>query len=206
VKAGGKLAVRALQTRRPERFLRIDDADTASHIGSEVSAPGVPRFHNLWIPPSTGWSSLDPAAQQLLADVLLLTLLGERGYRPKAFFRVLERTLNSPMLPPCLSRDRSRLDPRGDVDAAAQPGENCADDCWMKMCPYPGMAEKGLRLEFNEIFCLHQRDMLRAWQPRSWLYLRFRRESPWQRKVPVTGLRRFWDEMGKRARDVQYYL
>jgi hypothetical protein len=70
------------------------------------------------------------------------------------------------------------------------------------MCPYPGKAEKGLRLEFNEIFCLHQRDMLRAWQPRSWLYLRFRRESPWQRKVPVAGLRRFWDEMGERARDV----
>jgi hypothetical protein len=203
VKAGGKLAVRALQTRRPERFLWIDDADMASRIGTEVSAPGVPRFHNLWIPPSTGWSSLDPAAQQLLADVLLLALLGERGYRPKALFRVLERTsLKSPKLPSCLSRDRSRLDPVRAVDAAAQPGENCADDCGMKMCPYPGKAEKGLRLEFNEIFCLHQRDMLRAWQPRSWLYLRFRRESPWQRKVPVAGLRRFWDEMGERARDV----
>jgi NACHT domain len=203
VKAGGKLAVRALQTRRPERFLWIDDADMASRIGTEVSAPGVPRFHNLWIPPSTGWSSLDPAAQQLLADVLLLALLGERGYRPKTLFRVLERTsLKSPKLPSCLSRDRSRLDPVRAVDAAAQPGENCADDCGMKMCPYPGKAEKGLRLEFNEIFCLHQRDMLRAWQPRSWLYLRFRRKSPWQRKVPVAGLRRFWDEMGERARDV----
>jgi len=203
VKAAGKLAVRALQTRRPERFLWIDDADMASRIGTEVSAPGVPRFHNLWIPPSTGWSSLDPAAQQLLADVLLLVLLGERGYRPKDLFRVFERTSpKSPKLPSCLSRDRSRLDPVRAVDAAAQPGDNCADDCGMKMCPYPGKAEKGLRLEFNEIFCLHQRDMLRAWQPRSWFYLRFRRESHWQRKVPVTGLRRFWDEMGERARDV----
>jgi hypothetical protein len=202
VKAGGKLAVRALQTRRPERFLWIDDADMASRIGTEVSAPGVPRFHNLWIPPSTGWSSLDPAAQQLLADVLLLLVLGERGYRPKDLFRVLERVSESPKLPSCLSRDRSRLDPVRAVDAAAQPGDNCADDCGMKMCPYPGKAEKGLRLEFNEIFCLHQRDMLRAWQRRSWLYLRFRRESPWQRKVPVAGMRRFWDEMGERARDV----
>ena len=203
VKAGGKLAVRALQTRRPERFLWIDDADMASRIGTEVSAPGVPRFHNLWIPPSTGWSSLDPAAQHLLADVLLLALLGERGYRPKDLFRIFERTsLKSPKLPSCLSRDRSRLDPVRAVDATAQPGDNCADDCGMKMCPYPGKAEKGLRLEFNEIFCLHQRDMLRAWQPRAWLYLRFRRESSWQRKVPVAGLRRFWDEMGERARDV----
>jgi len=202
VKAGGKLAVRALQTRRPERFLWIDDADMASRIGTEVSAPGAPRFHNLWIPPSTGWSSLDPTAQQLLADVLLLVVLGERGYRPKDLFRVLERVSESPKLPSCLNRDRSRLDPVRAVDPAAQPGDKCADDCGMKMCPYPGKAEKGLRLEFNEIFCLHQRDMLRASQPRSWLYLRFRRESPWQRKVPVAGMRRFWDEMGERARDV----
>jgi NACHT domain len=202
VKAGGKLAVRALQTRRPERFLWIDDTDMASRIGTEVSAPGAPRFHNLWIPPSTGWSSLDPAAQQLLADVLLLMVLGERGYRPKDLFRVLERVSESPKLPSCLNRDRSRLEPVRAVDAGAQPGDKCADDCGMKMCPYPGKAEKGLRLEFNEIFCLHQRDMLRAWQPRSWRYLRFRRESPWQHKVPVAGMRRFWDEMGERARDV----
>jgi predicted ATPase len=202
VKAGGKLAVRALQTRRPERFLWIDDADMASRIGTEVSAPGAPGFHNLWIPPSTGWSSLDPAAQQLLADVLLLVVLGERGYRPKDLFRVLERVSESPKLPSCLNKDRSRLDPVRAVDALAQPGDNCADDCGMKMCPYPGKAEKGLKLEFNEIFCSHQRDMLRAWQPRSWRYLRFRRESVWQRKVPVAGMRRFWDEMGERARDV----
>ena len=202
VKAGGKLAVRALQTRRPERFLWIDDADMASRIGTEVSAPGAPRLHNLWIPPSTGWSSLDPTAQQLLADVLLLVVLGERGYRPKDLFRVLERVSESPKLPSCLNKDRSRLDPVRAVDAVAQPGDNCADDCGMKMCPYPGKAEKGLRLEFNEVFCLYQRDVLRAWQPRSWLYLRFRRESVWQRKVPVAGMRRFWDEMGERARDV----
>ena len=68
------------------------------------------------------------------------------------------------------------------------------------MCPYPVKA-KNLRVEFNELFCLHQREMLKAWQPQSWLYLHFRREAPWQRHVPVTGMRRFWDEMGERARD-----
>jgi hypothetical protein len=47
-----------------------------------------------------------------------------------------------------------------------------------------------------------QRDLLKAWQPRSWLYLRLRREARWQRAVPVAGMRRFWDEMGERARDV----
>ena len=64
VKEAAKLAVRALQSRRPERFLWIDDASVVSQIGTEVGAPGEPRLHNLWIPPSTGWSSLDFRAQQ----------------------------------------------------------------------------------------------------------------------------------------------
>jgi hypothetical protein len=69
------------------------------------------------------------------------------------------------------------------------------------MCPYPAKVEV-LRLEFTEVFCLRQRELLRRWRPREWLYLRFRRETPWQRKVPVAGMRHFWDEMGERARDV----
>ena len=82
VEEAARLAVRALQTRRPERFLWIDDASVVSQIGTEAGAPGEPRLHNLWIPPSTGWSSLDFKAQQLLADVLLLVVLGERDSRP----------------------------------------------------------------------------------------------------------------------------
>ena len=68
------------------------------------------------------------------------------------------------------------------------------------MCPYPVKATN-LRVEFNELFCLYQRAMLNTWQPKSWLYLHFRRQARWQRKVPVTGMRRFWDEMGERASD-----
>lgn len=202
VAAAGRLAVRALQTRRPERFLWIDEAGVASEVGTEVSSPGEQRVHNLWIPPSTGWSTLDPAAQQPLADVLVLAVLGERGYRPKDLFRLLE--LCGPencRLPSCLSRDRTRLDPVRAVERTSQPGSNCTDECGMRMCPYPAKVEN-LRVEFSEVFCVHQHDLLRAWQPRSWLFLRFRREAPWQRKVPVAGLRRFWDEMGDRARDV----
>lgn len=202
VRAAGRLAVRTLQTRRPERFLWIDEAEVATEIGTEVGSPGQQRFHDLWIPPSTGWSSLDPQAQQLLADVLVLEVLGERGYRPKELFRVLDRVRDESKLPSCLSKDRSRLDPVRAVESATQPGEYCRDDCGLGMCPYPAKAEKHLRLEFTEVFCLRQRDLLKAWQPRSWLYLRLRREAPWQRAVPVAGMRRFWDEMGERARDV----
>ncbi|MBT2385302.1 NACHT domain-containing protein [Streptomyces sp. ISL-11] len=202
VEAAGKLAVRALQTRRPERFLWIDEAGVASEVGTEVGRPGEQRVHNLWIPPSTGWSTLDPAAQQLLADVLILAVLGERGYRPKDLFRLLERcSPEGRRLPSCLSRDRTRLDPVRAVERTSQPGSNCTDECGMRMCPYPAKAEN-LRLEFSEVFCLHQLDLLRAWQPRTWLFLRFRREAPWQRRVPVAGMRRFWDQMGDRARDV----
>ena len=200
VEAAGRLAVRALQTRRPERFLWIDEATVASAIGTEVSSPGEQRYHNLWIPPSTGWSSLDPLAQQLLADELVHIVLAERGYRPKELFSVVDRLRDERRLPACLSKDRSRLDPVRAVESDAQPGDHCP--CGMRMCPYPAKAERDLRVEFTEVFCLHQRDMLKAWQPRSWLYLRLRREARWQRSVPVAGMRRFWDEMGERARDV----
>ncbi len=195
------LAVRALQTRRPERFLWIDEASAVSQIGTEFGAPGEPRLHNLWIPPSTGWSSLDFKAQQLLADVLVLTVLGERDLRPKDLFRLIGRVSRTRQkLPSCLSRDRTRLDPVRAVESEVQPGDYCRDDCELRMCPYPAKA-KNLRVEFNELFCLHQRSMLNAWQPQAWRYFHFRREAPWQRRVPVTGMRQFWDEMGERARD-----
>ncbi|UIX33133.1 NACHT domain-containing protein [Streptomyces sp. GQFP] len=202
VEAASKLAVRALQTRRPERFLWIDEAALASCIGTEVGLPGEQRAHNLWIPPSTGWSSLDPTAQQLLADVLLLMVLGERSHRPKDLFRILERCTREPaQMPSCLRKDRTRLNPVRGAERAAQPGSSCTDECRMKMCPYPAKVES-LRMEFSEVFCLHQRDLLKKWQPWAWASLRFRREAPWQRKVPVAGMRRFWDQMSDRARDI----
>ncbi|MEV4867009.1 NACHT domain-containing protein [Streptomyces ossamyceticus] len=202
VAGAAKLAVRALQTRRPERFLWIDEAAVASCIGTEVGLPGEQRAHNLWIPPSTGWSTLDPTAQQLLADVLLLMVLGERAHRPKDAFRILELCAREPtQMPSCVRKDRTRLSPVRGAERAAQPGSNCTDDCRLKMCPYPAKVES-LRMEFSEVFCLHQRDTLKKWQPWAWASLRLRREAPWQRGVPVAGMRRFWDQMSDRARDI----
>lgn len=202
VEGAAKLAVRALQTRRPERFLWIDEAALASCIGTEVGLPGEQRAHNLWIPPSTGWSTLDPTAQQLLADVLLLLVLGERSYRPKDLFRILELRSREPsQLPSCVQKDRTRLNPVRGAERASQPGSSCTDECRMKMCPYPAKVEN-LRMEFSEVFCLHQRDLLKKWQPWAWASLRFRREAAWQRRVPMAGMRRFWDQMSDRARDI----
>jgi hypothetical protein len=201
VEAAEKLAVHALQTRRPERFLWIDEADVASRVGTEVGVPGEQRAHNLWIPPSTGWSTLDPTAQQLLADVLLLMVLGERAHRPKDLFHVLdlcsrERT----QIPSCMSKDHSRLDPVRGAERTSRPGSNCTDECRLRMCPYPAKVEN-LRLEFSEVFCLHQRDLLKVRQPGRFRP-RLRRKAPWQRKVPKAGMRRFWDQMSDRARDI----
>jgi hypothetical protein len=68
------------------------------------------------------------------------------------------------------------------------------------MCPYPNKVEH-LRLEFSEVFCMRQRELLMSLRWRDWCYLRFRREARWQRGVPVANMRRFWADMGDRARD-----
>ena len=203
VEAAGRLAVRALETRRPGRFLWIDEVSVAAEVGTEISAPNQQRAHNLWIPPSTGWSSLDPTAQQLLADVLLLVVLSERAYRPSDLMALYDSGQREwSRLPSCLSRDRSRLRPVRAVERGTLPGDTCTDDCKLHMCPYPAKTPPP-RSEFSEVFCLRQRDLLRRWQPRAWVYGRIRREAHWQRKVPVSGMRRFWEQMGRRARDAE---
>jgi hypothetical protein len=177
-----------------------------AQIGSETSSPREPRLHNLWIPPSRGWSTLDPGAQQLLGDVLvLLALTDERGGRHEESELRLKRAVRTkpPLLPPCLAEDRSPLDAkRALVGDAPQylPGCNCADGCPFKLCPYPPKGPE-CRTELNDLFCVHQRLMLNRLQLQAWKYLRFRRRAPWQRGVSVPNLRRFWDDMASRARN-----
>ncbi|MEU6534323.1 ATP-binding protein [Streptomyces sp. NPDC047000] len=206
VRAAGKLACQALQTRRPDRFLWIDEAGTASQIGSKTSSPREWRMHNLWIPPSRGWSTLDPRAQQLLGDVLVLLILTEeRGDRPEDALNRLKHAYPNErtQLPPCMARDRTPLNPMQalvvDVPLSL-PGSNCADNCLFEFCPYPPKGPQ-CRTELNELFCIHQRSMLDKLQFQAWRSLRFRRRPPWQRKTSVPNLRRFWDEMGARARN-----
>ncbi|MGW5624529.1 NACHT domain-containing protein [Streptomyces olivaceus] len=206
VKAAGKMAREALQTRRPDRFLWIDEADTAAQIGSEISPPRESRKHNLWIPPSRGWSTLDPGAQQLLADVLVLLVLTEqRGDRPTNARLRLEHAYAGEQrhLPPCMTRDRTPLHPMqafaGEAPSSL-PGSQCVAGCAFEFCPYPPKGPQ-FRTELNELFCIHQYSMLNRPQFQAWRSLRFRRRAPWQRGATVANLRRFWDEMGARARN-----
>lgn len=202
VRAAGELSVRALQTRRPERFLWIDEAGTAAHAGSETAAPNLPRLHNLWISPAAGWSTMDHAAQQLLADVLILLTLSDQGDLPKERSRRADRAEAVPhQLPPCLSRDTSPLDPmRTTVPSAeCRPGTTCPDGCSFELCPLPPKESDGLRTEFSEVFCMTQRGLLKRWRPWDWFYLRLHRKADWQRRVPVNRLRSFWRQMENRA-------
>ena len=185
-----RLAVWALETGQPERYLWIDESGIVARIGSQPANPGRLRRHNLWIPPSTGWTALDPRAQQLVADVLVLLNLAERG-APEERERRLRRTYRTD-LPPCLAGDRSPLDPRRSVGmiGSSLPGSNCKQGCPFELCPYPPRGETSYRTELNEAFCRRQQALLRGG-------LR-RKAAPWQGSL-ASELRQFWKEMAERA-------
>ena len=83
VEAAAVLAARALETGHPERFLWMNESDLVTRVGSSQEVTdSQARRHDQWIQPSMGWSRLDRHAQQLVADMLLLLNLAERGEPP----------------------------------------------------------------------------------------------------------------------------
>jgi hypothetical protein len=188
-----KLAVWALETGQPERFLWIDESGIVSQIGSRPADPGSRRKHNLWIPPSAGWAALHPRAQQLVADVLLFLNLAERGRTPGERERRLRRT-NRNFLPTCLAGDRFPLDPTRTIGTVAswEPGSYCAEGCHFELCPYPPKGAPRYRVDLSEAFCRRQQVLLGRATFRS-------RAAPWQRALPAD-LKRFWKEMGQPPR------
>ena len=190
VAEAGKLAVEALKTRHPERFLWIDESGIVSSVGSRAAQAAKDRKHHLWIPPSAGWAALDPRAQQLVADVLLLLNLAERGEGPDEIERRLRRVeVND--LPLCFTRNRDPLDPRTTVGGLFRaPGRNCIDGCRHRLCPYPPYGVQPYRSELSEAFCRGQQTLLNRGL-----------SAPWQ-TIPRADLKRFWAQMADRARGV----
>ena len=194
VKAAAVLASRALETGQPERFLWMDESDVVTRIGSgEEAVAARGRRHDQWILPSMGWSGLDWRAQQLVADVLLLLNLAERGEQPDKMEQWLERA-NKDILPPCIRRNRLALKPDCTVGTAESnpPGSNCLDGCPFDLCPYPPKGQQPHRAELSEAFCRHQHMLVR----RGGLG---RRTAPWQGLRPMQ-MREFWTEMSNRTR------
>ncbi|MEU5534683.1 ATP-binding protein [Streptomyces sp. NPDC020362] len=205
VAEAAELGALAIETGRPERYLWIDEKGAMENVGSASCNPSAPRKHNLWIPPSAGWSALHPRAQQLLADVLLLINLAEREGDPDEVDARLEKA-NQTILPPCLTKSREPLHPDRTVGRAddAAPGSMCMPDCPFEMCPYPAKGQQQ-RAEFPEIFCRQQQALLRPYRRwrLSWLlwWLRnpVRHQAAWQdtRKKELIG---FWGAMAMRSR------
>jgi hypothetical protein len=196
VAEAGKLAVEALKTRHPERFLWIDESGIVSSVGSRAAQPTKDRKHHLWIPPSAGWAALDPRAQQLVADVLLLLNLAERGEGPDQIERRLRR-VEVNHLPLCFTRNRDPLAPQMTVGRLSKaPGSNCIDGCEHDLCPYPPYGVQPYRSELSEAFCRGQQTLLNRGL-----------SAPWQ-TIPRTNLKRFWAQMADRARGVStdHYL
>ncbi len=194
VSGAAELAAEALRTRQPERYLWIDESGVVSRVGSGAAQGATYRKHNLWIPPSTGWSGLDPRAQQLVANALLLLNLAERGQQPEQLERRLQRA-DRGELPPCLTANREPLDPTRTVGGAdtSAPGTNCLDGCPFRLCPYPPSGVQPHRAELSEAFCHGQQALLRGRQARA-------AAGAWQSSVPAGELRRFWEKMADRAR------
>jgi hypothetical protein len=184
-----RLAAWALETGEPERFMWIDESGILGRVGSRPANPAARRKHSMWIPPSAGWTALHPRAQQLVADVLLLLNLAERGARPRDRTQRLRNTDRND-LPPCLAGDRTPLDPTRTVGTAgpSQPGSQCTHGCLFELCPYPPKGEKSYRAELSEAFCRRQHDLLGRTAVR-------RKTAPWQGALPGE-LRRFWTAMG----------
>jgi hypothetical protein len=194
VQAAAVLAARALETGHPERFLWMDESDLVTRVGdSQEVTEAQARRHDQWIQPSMGWSGLDRHAQQLVADVLLLLNLAERGEQSGKIEEWLERA-NTDMLPPCITRDRQALKPDTTVGTAASnpPSSSCLNGCPFDLCPYPPKGQQPHRAELSEAFCRHQYMLLRRARIG-------RRTARWQGLRP-SQMRTFWSEMANRAR------
>lgn len=182
--------VEALIDRHPERHCWLDEREIVGRIGSVSPQPGIRRYQASWLPPWHGWAVLEPRAQRLLADVMLLLNLADRGRDNDQRARRLTRASRTE-LPPCLTIDRTamrvNLSRRQAHDV--QPGSTCIDDCPFRLCPLPPKGDE-LPYQMDEAFCAHQIDLVGR-LPRS------SGRAGWQ-AVNRQDLRTFWREMSER--------
>lgn len=194
VREAAQLVVLALRSRRPQRYCWIDESGVVGQVGSRNLSQDTPHGrHHLWIPPSAGWTALDGRSQQLVADVLLLLNLADRGGQASERERRLKRS-NRSDLPPCITNYRDALEPARTIGTAVSsaPGISCVDGCAFELCPYPPKGTQP-RVEMSEAFCRRQQTLvIRPGDPRTG-------RAPWQQMRPAQ-LTRFWVEMGDRAR------
>ncbi|MDG4774816.1 hypothetical protein [Solwaraspora sp. WMMD792] len=212
----GRFCLSALLTMRPERYIWIDESETASRVGACSPSEDVRWHQTSWIPDSMGWSLLVPRAQRLLADVMLLYNLADRGESPdRREVRLARSDRND--LPPCMTSDREALQAKRNLDLKerGEPGKTCLHGCPFRLCPLPARGER-LTYQLDQSFCARQADLASTmrvdfwhsdfWKSGYWRYGPWRPElwrawfvnrATWQ-AVPRSALSRFWRQMSER--------
>ncbi|MFI6262181.1 hypothetical protein [Micromonospora sp. NPDC051006] len=71
------MCVDALIGRHPLRHCWVDEREIVGPAGRVSPQPAVRRLQNSRLPPAHGWAVLQPRAQRLLADVMLLLNLAD---------------------------------------------------------------------------------------------------------------------------------
>ncbi|MER7270831.1 NACHT domain-containing protein [Micromonospora sp. WMMD712] len=190
VEEAAALCVEALVDRHPERHCWVDEREIVSRVGSVSPQPEIRRLQDSWLPPSLGWGVLAPRAQRLLADVMLLLNLADRGADDVERAARISRACRQD-LPPCLTIDRSALRVTLSRRQAhdVHPGSTCIDDCPFRLCPLPPKGDE-LPYQMDEVFCARQVDLVGHW-------LRPQARAGWQ-AVNRSDLRAFWREMSER--------
>lgn len=191
----------------PSPYLWIDETGTIAHVGPSSGVSNIDSSSGLWLPPAAGWLTLDSRAQQLLADLVLMLNLVERG----SFEGREERRLGTVLapapdrskpvalhhgLPHCLTEPGQRF--RFAVDARDEVRPGClVEVCRANLCPYPAKEERPFRGELSEGFCRRQQSLLKrphasrpAWQ---------RQVSRWQTRAKRAELKQFWKDLEGRG-------
>jgi hypothetical protein len=199
VLAAGGLCKEAVEDGKPARHIWMEEVDVVSKLGpSAAFVEGIDDQRQLdskrWIPRAAGWFTLVPRGQQLVADVVVLLNLADRGGTTQDREDGLESAAQE-HLPPCLvrpgGRDHLRVDRPLD-DSAGGRGSRCHSDCDMHLCPYPALDEELSREELGESFCRRQQALLSRRVSRS--------RPEWQQAQNPAELRKFWAAMAHRRR------
>ena len=194
VREAAQLVVQALKTGRPQRYCWIDESGVVGQVGSRNLGQGTPHGrHRLWIPPSAGWTALDGRAQQLVADVLLLLNLADRGDQATERERRLKRS-NRNDLPPCITHYRDALEPGRTVGTAVSsvPGTQLRRRLRLRAVPLSPEGRPAAGRDERGVLPAAADLITRPRDPRTG-------RAPWQQMRPRQ-LKQFWVEMADRAR------
>jgi hypothetical protein len=164
-----ELCAKAFRRRQPENYIWLDEGWATAKLGAGPKAVHRAGSDDEWIPASAGWLSLAPRAQRLLGDIVVFLNLADRGDQPETREDLLGKTKRDPdrephkqIWPPCMEHPsvRYRLHVSRNIDERAEPSTECAPECDVGLCPYPGLGEDLSRGELTEAFCRRQQEVV----------------------------------------------